>query len=129
MPLDPAIQKAVLDWIGGGAAVTRPGGTWIAFATGTPTASGDSAIGTNTMSRVTCTFAAANSPQGSMTNLAAVTCAANSSAATFLGYNIYESSSAGRRIGYNTLTASVSFRAGSGDQVVFSAGALKVTLA
>jgi len=128
MPFTTYAEKAILDWIGGAATPTRPGGRWLGMATGTPNDAGDSAVGTNTMSRVTCTFAAANSPQGSMTNLNAMTLMANSSACTVFGFNIYDSQSSGSRIAYGTLTSTVSFRAGSGDQIAFAAGTLKITL-
>ena len=129
MALTTYLEKAVLDWIGGAATPTRPAGIWLGMATGTPNANGASELATNTMSRVTCTFAAANSPQGSMTNLNAMTLMANSSAATVFGFNIWDAATVGaNRLAYGTLTATVSFRAGSGDQIAFAVGTLKVTL-
>lgn len=129
MPLDPAFAKGVLDWLLVGSNVTAPGGRFLGGATGTPTGSGDSPLASNTMSFKSFTFGAANSPGASGTNNAAQTMSANSSAATLMGWNLYESSNnAGRRILYNTFTATVSMRAGSGDGMAFAAGTLSITL-
>ena len=123
MPLDPLIQQQVLNWLLVGSNVTRPGGRFLSFATGSPNQTGGSDGPYSP--RQTATFAAANSPQGSATNNAAFSNTATA-IATALGWNLYESNAAGRRIAYGTMAASVG--AASGDTMAFAVGALKITL-
>jgi hypothetical protein len=125
MPLTNYLNKQVLDWITGGASATQPVGRWIQWATGSPNQNG--ASDGPFSSRFTITFAAANSPQGTVTNVAAVTGAVASTAATCLGWNLYDSSVGGNRLAYGTLSASISCRSAT-DQPAFAAGALKITL-
>lgn len=126
MPLTAFAEKQVLDWWTGAAAASPPGGRWIQWATGSPNDNGasDGAFS----SRRTITFGAANSPQGSVTNAAAVSGATASAAATCFGWNLYESSVGGNRWAYGTLSASISCRSNT-DCPAFGAGGLKITIA
>jgi hypothetical protein len=124
MPLHPEFGKRLLDWTTGAAAATQPPGRWLQFATASPTS--QSAFDGPFSSRRTVTFAAANSPQGSKTNLGAVTGATVSVAATAVGWNLYDSSVGGTRIAFGTFAAAVGCK--SGDWPVLSAGALKITI-
>lgn len=125
MPFTPYMEKAVIDWITGAAAATRPGGRWIQWATASPTTA--SAFDGAFTSRVTVSFAPANSPQGSATNALACSGATCSAAATAVAWNIYESSVGGSRLAYGTLTASLGCKSAT-DNPAFGAGALKITL-
>jgi len=125
MPFTDALEKSTLDWMLGGAAPTRPGGRWISFATGSPNNAGASDGGATP--RCTVTFAAANSPQMSVTNLNAISATVSGVASlTFIGWNLYDSSAGGVRLAYGTCTAAIGCK--SGDNPSFAAGALKLTL-
>lgn len=126
MPLTEYFEKQILDWQLGGAAASQPPGRWIQWATASPRS--DSAFDGPFSSRMTVTFAAANSPQGSATNLNAITGAIASAAATCVGWNLYDRSVGGTRLAYGTLTANVGCKSGN-DNPAFAAGALKITLA
>ncbi len=125
MALDQYLQKAILDWSLNGATPTRPPGCWIQFATGTPNTAG--ASDGPFVSRVTCTFAAANSAQGSVTNLAAITGASATAAATAQGWNIYDRSQGGTRLYFGTLTANLGCKSAT-DNPAITAGGLKVII-
>lgn len=125
MPLHPYLEKQALDWCFKGAAATQPAGVWVQFATATPTS--QSAFDGPFSSRFTVSFAGANSPQGSVTNLNAVTGAVASVSATVVGFNIYDASAAGSRLAWGTFSASLGCKSGS-DQPAYGAGALKITL-
>lgn len=124
MPVDQALQKAMLDWVLGGAAATRPGGRWVSFATASPRS--DSTFDGPFSPRVTCTFAAANSPQMSVTNLNNMTLATATAAGTAVGWNLWESQVGGQRLAYGTATASIGCK--SGDNISIAAGALLIVL-
>jgi len=121
---DPFIEKALLDWVLQGATPTRPGKTYLQWATASPTS--QSAFDGPFSPRMTVTFGAAASPAGSVSNAAAFTGTATA-AATAVGWNLYDASVAGNRLAYGTLTASVGCK--SADNPAFAAGALIVTLA
>lgn len=124
MGADSAIQKAMLDWTLGGAAVTRPGSRFVSFATQSPTSV--SAFDGPFSPRRTATFAAANSPQMSVTNSVAISATATA-AATIVGFNIWNQAAAGgTRLFWGTFTASVG--CASGDTIGIPAGALKIVL-
>lgn len=124
MPLTQNGQKLMLDWLLGGAAATRPSARWLQFATGTPNVSGAS-DGPFTP-RITCSFAAAASPQGSASNRLAMTCTATA-IATVLGWNIYDASVGGNRLAFGTMASSVG--CASADTMAFAAASLKISLA
>lgn len=130
MPLTGYGQKLLLDWALGGANPSSPPGRWIALATGSPNAAGAS-DGLFTP-RVTVTFAAANSPQGSVTNLnvlsGTLVAVAGTSSGTVFGWNLYDSSQGGTRIAYGTMSSASGCRT-TGSSVGVVVGGLKVTLA
>jgi hypothetical protein len=124
MPLSLYTQKALLDWCTGGAAVTRPAGLFVDFQSGTPTYSSVSAA---PVFRNTITFGAAvTGATASASNAAVVSCSASSSCTIFY-WELNNSTSAGTRLAYGSLTASHSLLAGS--QAGFAAGGLIITLA
>lgn len=123
MPLTAYGAKQVLDWVTGAAAATQPAGRFIQWATGSP--NNDGASDGPFSPRQTVTFAPMNSPQGSATNLNALTGTATA-AGTAIGWNLYDAAVAGNRIAYGTLSANVGCK--SADNPAFAAGALKITL-
>lgn len=125
-PLTDIGEKLLLDWALGGAAAPQPGSRWISFATASPTS--QSAFDGGFQSRMTVTFAPANSPQMSVTNLNAVSnITATVAAQTVRGWNLWNSSSGGTRLAYGTATALIGCK--SGDNIGIAAGAIKITLA
>ncbi len=118
------IEKRMLDWVAGGATPTRPGGQWISFATGSPNDAG--ASDGPFSPRVTCTFAPANSPAMSVTNLNAMVLATATAIGTAIGWNLWESNAGGVRLAYGTATAAIGCK--SGDNISIGAGALKIVL-
>ena len=129
MPLSDVFEKALLDWVTGGASVTRPATRWISLATAAPTSesSFDGPFSNAARGRATVTFAAANSPQGSATNLNAFSnITATAAPASVFGWNLWNSSSGGTRIAYGTATAAIGAK--SGDNIGIAAGAIKIVL-
>jgi hypothetical protein len=123
------LRKAMLDWCLGGAAATQPSARFISWATGSPNTDGasDGPFSVNGVgARKTCTFAAANSPQGSCTNVAAISGGTATAIATILGWNLWDAAAAGNRLAFGTMTVSVG--CASGDIISVAAGALKITL-
>lgn len=125
MALTTYMEKQFLDWCLGGATATQPTGRFLQWATGSPNT--DGASDGPFVSRVTCTFAAANSPQGTVTNVAAVTGATGTAAATVVGWNLYDAAAAGNRLAFGTLAAALGCKSAT-DSPCFSAGALKIVL-
>jgi hypothetical protein len=121
--------KAVLDWLLGGAAASRPTVRHVSFASGTPTEAGasDGRFTNAAGVRQTVTMAAANSPQNSATNLGALsaTVSGQAAAGTVLGYNIWDAAAAGNRLAFGGIAA---IGAKSTDSVSFPVGSLKITL-
>jgi hypothetical protein len=130
MPLTDYGEKLLLDWILGGAAASTAPGRWISLATGSPNQAGAS-DGLFTP-RGTVTFAAANSPQGSATNLNIISgtlvAVAGVSSGTVFGWNLYDRSQGGTRLAYGTTSSASGVRT-TGSTVAFLAGTLKITLA
>lgn len=118
------LEKALLDWALQGATPTRPAQLWLDLVTSSPNAT-SAFSGGAFFSRLTVTFAAANSPQNSATLLAAVTGTATA-AATFVGFNLYDTASAGNRLVWGTLTAAIGCK--SADNPAFAAGGLVIVL-
>lgn len=114
----------MLDWVAGGATPTRPGSRFISFATGSPNDAG--ASDGPFSPRVTCTFAAANSPQMSATNLNAMSLATATALGTVVGWNLWDAPTGGTRIAYGTATAVIGCK--SGDNVLIAGGGLKLVL-
>jgi hypothetical protein len=124
-PLTDVGEKLLLDWVLGGASPTRPATRWVSFATASPTNA--NAFDGPFQSRMTVTFASANSPQMSVTNLNAVSNITATAAATAVGWNLWNSSSGGTRLAYGTATAAIGCK--SADNIAIGAGAIKITLA
>ena len=124
MPFHAFMEKPMLDWVTGAAAATRPGSRFISFATGSPNDAG--ASDGPFSPRVTCTFAAANSPQMSATNLNAMTLATATAAGTAIGWNLWDAAVNGNRLAYGTAIGNITCK--SGDNISIAAGALKITL-
>jgi len=124
MAFDPFIDKALLDWVLQGATPTRPGKTYVQWATASPTT--QSAFDGPFSPRMTVTFGAAASPAGTASNIAAITGTATA-AGTAVGWNLYDNTVGGNRLAFGTLTANVGCK--SADNPAFAAGALRVTLA
>jgi hypothetical protein len=123
MPFTSYLSKQILDWTTGAAAATQPPGRWLQFATGSPNDAG--ASDGPFSPRITVSFAAANSPQGSATSLNAATNTATA-AGTALGWNLYDRSVGGTRIAYGTFSAGIGCK--SADNPAIGAGALTITL-
>lgn len=126
------MEKAMLDWVMGGASPTQPTTRAVGLSLGAPTSvSGSEWTGTG-VTRQTITFGAAASPGGSATNTAAVTFGPVTSAATVTGIQVWDTISgttanAGNMLWYGNL-ATVRTVA-SGDYLVLASGALTVSLA
>lgn len=125
MPLTQYAQKAVLDYLLGGATPTRPGAAWVSWATGSPNANGASDAG-QINSRLSWNAAAANSPQGSATNQSTGIAATATAACTILGWNLWDASVAGTRLAYGTLAASVGVA--SANSVRIGVGSMKIVI-
>lgn len=120
-------QKAVLDYLLGGATPTRPGALWISFATGTPNADGASDGPVN--SRMSLDMAAAQSggaTAGSATNRSARSNASATAACNVFGWNLWDAAAAGNRLAYGTMTAA--FSVTSGSNILMSAGRVRINL-
>lgn len=128
MPVSDAFEKVMLDWVLGGAAVSRPSARFVSFATQSPnvTSAFDGPFSGPFFGRGTVTFAAANSPQGSVTNLNAFSNITATAVGTAVGWNLWNSSSGGTRIAYGTTTAVIA--CASADTIGIAAGAIKITL-
>ncbi len=124
MPLTDAMEKAVLDWVLGGAAATRPTARWVGLATASPTSVSAFEGAYNT--RATVTFAAAASPQMSATNANAFSNISALAAATVVGWNLWDAGAAGNRLAYGTATAAIGCK--SADNVAIAAGGIKIVL-
>ncbi len=122
MPFSAYMQKAVLDWVLGGANPTRPAARFIGLATGSPTSVSDSS---GPMSRVTCLFGPAASPAGSASNTAVMTVIATL-AATPNAWFMYDATTASTYLMYGTLAASTALSAGR--PAGFAAGGLVLVL-
>ncbi len=124
------LEKAMLDWsLGGAAAPPRPNAQWLGLAVGTPTLTSASEMNTLTgYSRLTCTMQAAASPQGTASNGAGMTFGPFSSVGSALGAVLFDGSPVGSSdlLWYGTLATARTF--GIGDTLIFSPGALVMTL-
>jgi hypothetical protein len=122
-------EKAMLDWILGGAAPTRPTAWAVGLSLGAPSSVSGSEVATGSgWTRQPATFAAAASPAGSATNVNAMTFGAGLTAATFTGLQLWDNTAAaaGNMLWYGTLATVRTL--GVGDSLVIAAGALTITL-
>ena len=124
-------EKAMLDWVLGGAAPTRPTTWGCGLSPGVPSSISGSEIGTASgYNRQTCSMAAAASPAGSASNASAMTFGPFSSAQSITGIQLWDtmlSNNSGNMLWYGTLTTARTV--GVGDSLVIAAGALIITLA
>ena len=125
MPFDPRVQKSALDWVLGGGAPVRATSRFISFATQSPRS--DSAFDGPFSPRVTVSFAAANSPNLSVTNLNAFSNVTATAVGTAVGFNIWDAAAGGQRLAWGTATAVIGCK--SADNIAIAAGAIKITLA
>lgn len=118
MPLSGYASKAALDWILGGAAVTRPAQHWVGLSLGTPNSTSASELGaTSRYTRVTVAFNAATSPAGSAINGgAAVSFSSFVAGGTIRGWQIWDTQGvgAGNMLWCGLLSAATSFNGSSG---------------
>ncbi len=120
--LSTYLEKAILDWALGGASATQPVGRWVGLASGSPNVNGASE---GPWLRATATYAAANSAQGSATNLNDLNCTATA-IGTAVGWNMFDASQAGNRLAFGTVTSSMA--CASADIGRLAAGNLKIVL-
>jgi hypothetical protein len=124
MPFDPYLSKQLLDWMTGAAGATQPSSRFISFATASPTT--QSAFDGPFSPRATVTFAGANSPQMSVTNVAAFSNVTATAAGTAVGWNLWDRPTGGTRLMFGTATAVIGCK--SADNIAIAAGQIKITL-
>jgi hypothetical protein len=120
-------EKAMLDWLLGGATPTRPAAHGLGLSLGTPTSISGSEMSVSAYVRKTVAFGAAASPAGSASNTAAVLFTV-SSACTIKGWQLWDtvlSHNSGNMLAQGLL--SVSSVMVAGDILSFSAGAIVLT--
>lgn len=130
MPVSQYAQKAMLDWIAGGATPAAPTIWAVGLSLGTPASNSASEASVSAYSRQLVTFAAATTPAGSasVSNVNAFTFTV-SSACTLKGYQVWDtrlSSGSGNMLFYGLLSASSVMVAG--DTLAIPIGSLKITL-
>jgi hypothetical protein len=122
-------EKAMLDWVLGGATPTRPANWWLGLDVGTPTSVSASEMGTLTgYSRLTVSMGAANSPAGTASNQNGMTFGPFSSVGSALGVTLWDGSpvASSDQLWYGTLATARTFNIG--DTLIFAPGALTLTL-
>lgn len=124
-------EKALLDWVCGGAVPTSPATRAVGLSLGAPTSVSGSEVGISSgYTRQSVTFAAAASPAGSVSNANAMTFGPFSSAQSISGLVVWDTvltNNSGNMLWYGTLTTARTV--GVGDSLVIAAGALVITLA
>ena len=122
-------EKAVLDWLMGGATPTRPSARYIALYTAAPSDSGGGTeVSGNGYSRQAATFDAASSPAGTTSNSAAVDfTAAGGDWGTITHMGIFDAASGGNLLWHGSLTASKTIQ--DGDTLSFAIGNIDLTIA
>jgi hypothetical protein len=122
-------EKAMLDWVLGGATPTQPASRYIALSLGTPTSVTGSEVQLNSgYARQTGLFGAAASPAGSASNTAAMTFGPFSSSAAIQGIMVWNTGSinSGSMLWYGTLQTARTVL--PGDSLVVDVGQLIITL-
>ncbi len=122
-------EKAMLDWVLGGATPTQPASRYIALSLGTPTSvTGSEVQQTSGYLRQTGLFGAAASPAGSASNTAAMTFGPFSSSAAIQGVMVWNTASinSGSMLWYGTLQTARTVL--PGDSLVIDVGQLIITL-
>ena len=123
-------QKAMLDWLFGGATPTQPATRAIGLSLGAPTSLSMSEIGTASGYSVQTvgTWGAAASPAGSVSNATAATFGPFSSAQSISGVFVKDTvATAGNMLVYGTLATARTVAIG--DSLVIAVGALTISLA
>ena len=122
-------EKAMLDWVLGGATPTQPASRYVALSLGTPTSvTGSEVQAASGYLRQTGLFGAAASPAGSASNTAAMTFGPFSSSAAIQGVMVWNTASinSGSMLWYGTLQTARTVLAG--DSLVIDVGQLIITL-
>ncbi len=123
-------EKAILDWVLGGAVPTRPAAWGIGLTIGVPSSTSGSEVGTGSgWTRQSLIMPAASSPAGTVANpTPALTFGPALTAATFSGLQIWDTmaATAGNMLFYGTLATPRTL--GVGDSLVIAIGALIITL-
>lgn|SRR5574337_852015 len=123
-------EKAMLDWVLGGATPTRPSAWGLGLSLGSPTSTSGSEITTGSgYARQTVGFAAAASPGGSATNTAAATFGPFSSSCYVSGLQVWDtvlSLNSGNMLWYGLLATARTLYAN--DTLVIASGALTISL-
>jgi hypothetical protein len=122
-------EKAVLDWLMGGATPVRPSARYVALYTAAPSDSGGGTeVSGSGYTRKVATFAAASTPGGTTSNSGAVSfTASGGSWGTITHMGIFDASSGGNLIWHGSLTASKTI--GDGDTLEFAIGNIDLTIA
>jgi hypothetical protein len=123
------LEKAMLDWVLGGATPTQPTSRLAALSLGNPTSvSGSEVLPNSGYLRQTALFGAAASPAGSASNTAAMTFGPFSSSAAIQGLVVYDTTAftAGNMLWYGSLLTARTVL--PGDTLVVAAGSLIITL-
>jgi len=122
-------EKAVLDWLMGGATPTRPSARYVALYTAAPSDSGGGTeVSGSGYSRQAATFDAASSPGGTTSNSAAVSfTSSGGSWGTITHMGIFDASISGNLIWHGAMTASKTI--GDGDTLEFAIGNIDLTIA
>lgn len=122
-------EKAVLDWLMGGATPTRPSAHYIALYTAAPSDSGGGTeVSGSGYTRQAATFDAASTPGGTTSNSAAVNFTASGGDwGTITHMGIFDASSGGNLLWHGSLTASKLIQ--DGDTLSFAIGNIDLTIA
>jgi hypothetical protein len=122
-------EKAMLDWLLGGATPTRPTTRHLALFTAAPSDSGGGTeVSTGGYARQTITFAAAATPGGTCANDAVesfTASGANYGTVTHIG--IFDAATSGNLLAHGAMT--VSRTVNDGDTLNFAIGSVVLTLA
>ena len=124
-------EKAMLDWVLGGATPTRPAQWAVGLSVNPPNSTSGSEIGTASgYARQNATFGAAASPAGSASNVNAMTFGPFSNISTISGAQVWDTTAvtAGNMLWFGNL-ATVRTIQQVGDFIVIQAGQLVITLA
>lgn len=123
------LQKAMLDWVLGGATPTQPSSRLLALSIGQPSSvTGSEVLPNSGYLRQTALFGAAASPAGSASNTAAMTFGPFSSSNAIVGAFVVDTSAftAGNMLWYGSLLTARTVL--PGDSLVVAAGGLIITL-
>jgi len=118
------MQKAMLDWVLGGATPTRPSAWYMGLAIGAPTSNAGSEATASGYARQTFSALAAGTPATSGTTMNSNAIIFTFSAAqTIRGFTIWDAVSGGNMLRFGALSAASSVMA-SGDTLSFAASSV-----